>query len=975
MGTTQPCLAQITADGSVGTQVTPLTSGSYPGGIFYIDAGQTAGNNLFHSFDTFSVPTNGLAFFEHDPTIENIITRVTGTSLSFIDGIIATRGSANLFLLNPNGITFGPNAQLALDGSFFTTTADSWEFENGFSFSSSNAQTPPLLTINTPIGLQFGIQAEPIINQAGSLGGSGLIIDDPNINLAMVGGGIAFEGGQAYLADSRLSLGSVMPSSFVGLQDTANGWQLNYDNASGFNDITLSQEAVVSSFGSLQTQARRLSIQEGSTLRTIAGGADPAGAMEINVTEQIDILGASPSGLTPSRILTATLSTGAGEDLSINTGTLNVANGGEISTLSIGTASAGTVRIHADTVSVMGVSTSGARSSIVSSVQGSATGRGGDVDISASTLTVSGGAVLGSVTGAAGNSGNTIIRANQINLSGVSPAGSVSTITVGVSSGATGQGGLLQLQTDCLSLAAGAQISASTFGAGDAGDIDITARDIELQGDAGTFLSGIYADVQPGGSGNGGNITINTQRLRSLDGARITASALSTVGSGNAGDILIRANDALFQGIDSTGLRPSGILTVVNSNVTGNGGDINLISDNLKVLSGAQLTASTGGFGEAGNIMVNTTDLEVAGRSVNNFFSSQIASTVRTNGLGNGGNLLINANRLRVAGSAQINASTFGVGNAGDLTINAQSIDVEGTVNVGAATVSSALVASVEPGAIGNGGQLTVNTDALRIQSGATVTVSAVGNGEAGNVSINANSVYLNQEGSIEANVSSGQQGNIGINANLILLRRGSQISTNATGTASGGNITLNSPILAGFENSDIIANAVFGTGGQINITTQGIFGLAFRDQLTPENDITASSEFGISGTVDINNFGVDPGTSLVELPEGLADGSDQVAQGCASGDGNEFIATGRGGLPTDPTISVGQEQTWADTRIFSPSSTVSTAPAGHAPMTTSLTEATTWQTNATGQIELVAVNTAQPAVNAHVTCASSTAV
>ena len=143
-------------------------------------------------------------------------------------------------------------------------------------------------------------------------------------------------------------------------------------------------------------------------------------------------------------------------------------------------------------------------------------------------------------------------------------------------------------------------------------------------------------------------------------------------------------------------------------------------------------------------------------------------------------------------------------------------------------------------------------------------------------------------------------------------------IDTEALGTGNGGNITINSPVILGLENSNIIANAVEGMGGNINVTTSGIFGLEFRDELTEESDITASSQFGVNGTVEINNLSIDPSTGLVELPVALTDSSQQIASGCSSNSDSSFVATGRGGIAKNPNQQVDVNPTWSDIRDLS---------------------------------------------------------
>ena len=199
-----------------------------------------------------------------------------------------------------------------------------------------------------------------------------------------------------------------------------------------------------------------------------------------------------------------------------------------------------------------------------------------------------------------------------------------------------------------------------------------------------------------------------------------------------------------------------------------------------------------------------------------------------------------------------------------------------------------------------------------------------------------------------------------------LVLRRGSYISTDATGTASGGNITIDSDVIAALENSDISANALEGPGGRIRINAQGIFGTEFRNQRTPLSDITASSNLGpeFSGTVEINNPDVDPTQGLVELPAELVDVSNQIAQGCPDAvwrGESKFIITGRGGLPPSPTEPLRGDNTLTNwSTLDSDVENRSSAEEGATNTTrerapTQIVEANGWVKGPNGEVTLVA--------------------
>ncbi|MCJ8283731.1 MAG: filamentous hemagglutinin N-terminal domain-containing protein [Rivularia sp. ALOHA_DT_140] len=170
-----PVLAQTRISGDA-TLPTLSKVNNLQNGIYEITGGSRPQNatNLFHSLKEFSIQSGNTARFVHDAEIKNILTRVTGGSVSNINGTIQTwidgvkPSTANLFVINPKGIIFGENAILNIGGSFFGSTAEAIKFADGTEFSAVNPSTQPLLTISLPIGLQLGSNSNSSINIDGT---------------------------------------------------------------------------------------------------------------------------------------------------------------------------------------------------------------------------------------------------------------------------------------------------------------------------------------------------------------------------------------------------------------------------------------------------------------------------------------------------------------------------------------------------------------------------------------------------------------------------------------------------------------------------------------------------------------------------------------------------------------------------------------------------------------------------------------
>ncbi len=202
----------------------------------------------------------------------------------------------------------------------------------------------------------------------------------------------------------------------------------------------------------------------------------------------------------------------------------------------------------------------------------------------------------------------------------------------------------------------------------------------------------------------------------------------------------------------------------------------------------------------------------------------------------------------------QLVTTTFGQGKAGNVFVNADQVTLAGSDpnysdriakfpslisplvanNITETGPYSGLFANTLKNSTGQGGSLRINTEQLVVRDRAKVTVNSEGLGDAGNLGVTAHSIRLDNQALLSSDTTAGQ-GNIDLRSQDLILRRGSNITTDASGTATGGNITINTGVLAALENSDISADALEGPGGRVIINAQGIFGTEFREDLTPK--------------------------------------------------------------------------------------------------------------------------------------------
>ena len=909
-------LAQIAPDETLGAERSVVTPNMIVKGELadQIDGGAVRDANLFHSFSAFNVGDGQRVYFGDQPGIENIFSRVTGGARSDIMGTLGVLGSADLFLINPNGIVFGPNARLDVNGSFVASTADGIQFgEQGF-FSATEPEAPPLLTINPSAFFFNQIAAAPIENQSTAPAGGvdllgesllGLRVPDSQ-SLLLVGGSIAIDGGRLNALGGRVELAGIAGDGTVGLNVNGNNLSLSIPEGIARADVSLTNGAFVNTSGEgggdIQVWGRRVMLSDGSQIAATTLGARAGGRLIVNASESVELTGTTADKRLSSGLFTQTGGTGNAGDLAIMTQHLLVQNGARVLTGTFGQGNAGNLTVNAsESVQMIGATGFTPFDPSFSSRMGSDTGR-----FFGSRLFL-----------------NRLVGRTSV----------------------LGRGGNVTILTRNLRLLDGAQIGVSTRGDKDAGSLTVNASESlrligfdPLDGTPSALFS------QTRGGGNAGNITIDTGSMSIIN------SQLASVGSGtrgNAGNILIRASEIeVFENplmIPFDAFAPTGVAAVVApapSSISlpkGNAGNVTIETNRLSLRSGGEVTVANLGLGNAGTLRIHALEsVEVVGTSPNQEgFKSQISATIRSQGIGGGGSLSIETGQMIVRDGAEVTVSNLGSGEAGNLWLQARSISLD---NQG--TITSITRA-------GNGGNITLTVQDLLL--------------------LRRNSLISTTAGAAQAG---GDGGDITINAPFIVAvpTENSDIIANAF-EGNGGRVEITTQGIIGFtfRSREDLQNL---------LNTNDPIALDPRNLST--SDITAISQSNPSvssqGQVVVNTLGIDPSQGLIELSANLVDQSNQIDQRCLADSGqgqSAFVVTGRGGVPPSPSEVVRSETgglvdlaAYGDIQPVASADADLAAPvaAASAAVPSRIVEAQTWRVNDAGEIELIAQETSASA-------------
>lgn len=682
-------IAQVVSDQTL-PQSTKVTNSD---GIISITQGTKSGKNLFHSFKELNASQDEVLRFIPTSNTNNIFSRVTGRLPSSLDGRISVVGSANLYILNSNGIIFGPNARLDLAGSFLASTASEVEFSDAGLFRIRDSQVSNSLSSANPVSLKFNFPGSIVINGTGHT----LAFSDPSNpvtsptsglgqgftglatavdrTIALIGGTIDFNGG--VVTSNNIQLASVLDGPVLINQ---NSGRLSFDfrDVHEYGDISLDDFSLIdiSGFrdGELSINARDLSLSDASIIASGNFGVGRNSSINIDLTDSLyisninDISTALFAGT--ERVITNNLSSinfgsGKGSDINIQAKNVLLDRFASITSSNFGAGKGGDINISVDDQIIVNsesvfpeIFMTGFTFSFINSV--SFAGSPGTISLSGRRLELINGSTI--LNQASGRENGTEISASfrdEVVISGgilLDPTtNSFLPSNFGSTTTSNANAGLVSIKTRDLKLRDGGVVTAAASSIGDGGLIRLQIENnLEISGKIPGSLeddfftrSGIFSTAS----------TVNPVLASFLD---IPENLV-----GDTGSITVSAKNV--------SLSNRGSISVLNGG-SGDGGAININAEKLFIRNNADITASAAS-GNGGNIFLSPSILSLFDKS---------SITASALGEGSGGNIGINSNLILLADSSIIANAEFGTG--GQITVFAEGLFTDDVNNISAAS-------------------------------------------------------------------------------------------------------------------------------------------------------------------------------------------------------------------------------------------------------------------------------------------------
>lgn len=578
-----PVHAQITADNSLGTSV-----GGGPN--FTITGGTPAGNNLFHSFSQFNVNTGQSAAFTGSGNIRNVLARVTGGTASQINGALRCDiAGANLFLVNPAGVVFGPGASLDVSGNFAASTAHFVTLADGGRFDALNPNQSSLTAADpASFGFLGNTTRQPLTVT------TAVLSSNSGGEIVLAGGDIDLSNGFVQGLPGSVGLVAVGPST-NNTRVPATLATLGNSNVPYAGRIGIANASRVRVSGDpanrVVIRAGRLVVEQ-SSIDALAGNAD-GGNIDI-IAERVIV---RDQGLIS--VSAPAASTG-------DAGRIDIVVRDQLLVTNTSDAAKG------NSSQVTG---------IAAQSQPGATGSAGSINVDAAggSVVLTNEGVLSSTSFTPGAGGDVNVTARRVLIDG---EGTRPTFFTGIlaRTKSSSAGGRVEVAADTIDITRGGRIATSTINLGRAGRLDLRARTITVDR-GGRIESTSVADPDPlqpnDPRGRAGRLNVTASESLVLD----TRGAVSveTDVEGDGGAIRLEAPQVVIRNNAQVTSRSTG---------DGSAGRIAIVSANRIDVTDATVSASSS-FRESGDITLQATR-EIA------LFNSSITNRAFS---GDGGNI------------------------------------------------------------------------------------------------------------------------------------------------------------------------------------------------------------------------------------------------------------------------------------------------------------------------------------------------
>ena len=859
--------------------------------------GKLSGHNLFYSFSNFSIGTADSALFNLNTLdLAHVISRVTGGSESLIDGKLQMTNvgsTPSFFFINPAGITFGSGASVDVPGSFYVSTASGLNFSDGSQLAINETSTSALSSANPE---SFGFLGD----ETGNINIGSLETSATELTFRP-GAEIAFVGNQIYI-DNATVKNEDFSQAGLDLQLVATGNETT--------NVKLSALPEQATDGDLITTSALLNVSgNGSGRVMVRSGNFSASNSDFVVVNTGDIPMENDQGISvyantidlrQTDMHTFAIAKGSGGNVNVLANSIQLIDGGAISTLTIDQGNSGSIAINAGQIEIN-------NGEIRSDTYGD-DGSAGDVIITANSLNLENNGAIRSLTTSTtlqGASGDILIHTKSLGMNksnitngteGKGHTGNIAITTdsllVNNSSGivlntlADGNVGTLMIDSKLIVIDKGF-FASKTIGDGNAGDINITTDLLKMSysGEIDPdFTNGI--DAGTFSDGDGGNVIVNADQIEMTHGFIGT----STGGEGTAGFVFLKANSLV--------LTDAAIVSNTLSQDEGVGGQVFIEANNLKMID-SDITSDAASGGNAGSVSVLANSMLMD--------NSRVSSS--TIDRGSAGKISINADELTITNNSIIQSETFGVGKAGSISISSSSLYLDNrgvissssrelaegdggeiTINTGFLEINNGAILNVALDSIGDAGIIVIQSDTLKLDNKGLISTAtlenAIGNG--GIVNIHANRLEINDSNIVNTTFGAGKAGHVFISGNSISLNGGSIESAAREGSSGQtGNIEID------VETDIQLSDAKITISNDATVTEDKL------SSLTPTaiNIDTANLFLTNSRIAADSNGNVDAGSIHIHFADQLFLDPSQISTEAASGNGGAITVQGNGAV------------------------------------------------------------------------------